>query len=130
MRDGRRYRVSDGWLVINTREHRLYDQLVKIFGDEIDGLLDEDGTVDMEMLIGKEVEVTVDNYVNTSKSVGPKHWFQVSYVESIRRAEPLKPVRKARKQSSATRSNVSRKPEPVALHNDAFAQMYTGIEAL
>jgi len=78
MRDGRRYRVSDGWLVINTREHRLYDQLVKIFGDEIDGLLDEDGTVDMEMLIGKEVEVTVDNYVNTSKSVGPKHWFHVS----------------------------------------------------
>ena len=127
MPGGQRYCVRDRWLTINRLEPRLYDELIEIFGNEIDGLLDEDDKVDMDLLIGKEVNITVDSYVNTRGSIGPRHWFRVSCVKSIRR---VKPAQKARKQSPATRSSVSRKSTSVALHRDAFAKMYLGIAAL
>lgn len=128
---GRKYSVNDSWLTIDRQEPRLHNELVEIFGDEIDGLLDEDGTVDMDLLIGKEVEITVDNYVNTRGSVGPRHWFKVSFVDSIRRAEPLKPqISQVQKQSPPTRSKVRRKNQFGPLDRGAFTQMYPGMLAV
>ena len=122
--------LTSSFLIIGRQDKRFYNERLRISGEEIDGLLNEDGTVNADIPVEKEVEVTVKAYLDRSLSVGPSRWFQVSRVKRIRRAEPVPPAPTVRKPSPPTRSKVSRKSGPVALHADAFAKMYPGIAAL
>ena len=124
MPDGRCYRVSDSWMMISGYESDFYEALVVVFDEEVDGLLDEDGTVDIDLLIGKEVEVTVGNYLKESPR---RLLLPISYVVCIDPIELSLPVRK---QSSPTRRKTSSKSKSVAKYSGAFAKTYPGIAAL